>query len=214
MEEFSIISSLLQQLLSSHNRVSLPGMGAFVVSHTPATFIKGGKGMLPPGKQITFLTTETWNDGLLELAFCRQQGISHEEGVHELELFAEKAKGLLEAGKRIEFPHFGTLRMTDDHELRFTAEDTRQFSLDSFGLLEIEMNPVEVEVPEKTHTTATAASDSKPLLNFHCSVICWIVLSLIVLSACTYIFREPIVRWIEETYYTQEELEYLRSLEK
>ncbi len=209
MEELSIISSLLQQLLSNHNRVSLPGLGAFVVNHTPATFIKGGKGMLPPGKQIAFLSTETWNDGFLEQAFGKQQGVTHEEAVRKLALFAGRMNGLLEAGKRIEFPGFGTMRMTDDHELRFTAENTQQFSPDSFGLLEIEMSPVTEQPLNKV--PAGTVTPVLPPKKHRCSVVCWIVLLLFLLSAGVYIFREPMLKWIENMSYTPEELAYLHS---
>lgn len=165
--------------------------------------------MLPPGKQIAFLASETWNDGLLEQAFSRQEGLAPEEAMRKLALFAGRVNGLLEVGKRIEFPNFGTLRMTDDHELRFMAENTQQFSPDSFGLLEIEMSPV-AEQPANDVPVNTPVIAGNPPKRRRCSVVCLILLSLIVLSAGVYIFREPIVQLIEEMSYTAEELAYMR----
>jgi len=217
MGELSVISSLLQQLLSSHNRVSLPGLGAFIVNHTPAAFTKGGKGMLPPGKQISFLSSETWNDELLEFALGKFQGLNHEEARYRLELFAKKANSMLKLGKRIEFPGFGTLRMTADGELRFTAENAQQFSPDSFGLLEIEMTPLYQESSIKTTRKVpppviTEPQQPKKPKKRRCSAICWILLATLLLIGAGYYFHRPLIHWIEEITYSPEELAIIRNL--
>jgi nucleoid DNA-binding protein len=147
MIEIATISTLLRQLLRTHNRVSLPGMGAFMVDLTAAGFIKGGKAMLPPSKRITFSSSETWNDGLLEQALATDQGYTPEGAQKQVAAFAQKLIEQLTAGRRIEFPELGLLRMTADEEWRFTPFETADVDTDAFGLLELEMTPLNPEPP-------------------------------------------------------------------
>jgi len=141
MVELSVVSNLLQQLLSIHNRVSLPGLGAFKVDHTPATFVDGGKKMIPPSKYIYFSSAEIWNDNLLENALSQEEGCSIEEAKEQMATFGMQIKQALAKGQRIAFAGLGVLRLTDDQEYRFDADSNQQLTPGSYGLLEIEMVP-------------------------------------------------------------------------
>ena len=141
MVELSVVSNLLQQLLSIHNRVSLPGLGAFKVQYTPATFVDGGKKMSPPSKHIYFSSAEIWNDNLLENALSQEEGCGIEEAKELLAAFGRQMKQSLSNGQRIAFPCLGVLRLTDDQEYHFDAESIQQLNPESFGLLEIDMAP-------------------------------------------------------------------------
>ena len=148
MVELSNISKLLQQLLSSNNRVSLPGLGAFKVAYTPASFINGGTGMTPPSKHIDFSSAEMWNDHLLENALAKKQGCSLEEAKQQLAEFVEQIERSLAKKQPVVFAGLGVLRLTDDEEYRFKAEKNEQLNSESYGLIEIEMMP-QFKVEEK-----------------------------------------------------------------
>jgi nucleoid DNA-binding protein len=222
MLEVSIISTLLRQLLRTHNRVSLPGLGAFMVDLTSAGFIKGGKAMLPPSRRITFSSSETWNDGLLEQALAKDQGYTPEGAQTQVTAFSQKLHEQLTAGRRIEFPELGVLRMTADGEWRFMPLETADVDNDAFGLLELEMTPLNPEPPAPLHpVTRPPAAPSpytpsrppapaaEPPVENRCNVACWILIVLVLVVVSGYLFRRPILNFIEKSYYTSEELNYL-----
>jgi cell division septation protein DedD len=222
MIEESIISVLLRQLLRTHNRVSLPGLGAFMVDLTSAGFIKGGRAMLPPSKCITFSAAETWNDGLLEQALAKDQGYTPEGAQMQVAAFSQKLTAQLTAGRRIEFPELGVLRMTADGEWRFTPLETTDVDADAFGLLELEMTPLNPAPPAPLNPITRPPVPpytpprlpepvTEPSAKNRCSVACWVLLILLLLVVSGYLFRRPILNYLEKSYYTPEELEYLRG---
>jgi hypothetical protein len=223
MVELSIISALLRQLLRIHSRVSLPGVGAFMVDLTAAGFIKGGKAMLPPSQRITFSSSEIWNDGLLEQALAKDQGYTPEGAQKQVAAFSQKLLEQFRAGRRVEFPELGQLRMTADGEWRFTPFETAGVTADAFGLLELEMTPLNPEppapLPPVTRPPVLPYTPPRPLapvtpvtgppVKSRCSAVCWILIVLVLLIAGGYLFRRPILNFIEAAYYTPEEWEYL-----
>jgi len=163
----SIVGELLVQLLRQHYRVSLPGIGAFVAEHQPASLIHGGKGMLPPTKIITFSATEMWNDGFLEEALAANQKISLDEAKQELAQFTQELQALLKKGKRIEFPNFGILRLTEDDTYVFNKNENINLLPDSFGLLELDIMPLpHNDTPDlATEPPGRAASITPPIMS-------------------------------------------------
>lgn len=222
MVEVSIISVLLHRLLCTHNRVSLPGLGAFMVNLTSASLIKGGRAMLPPSRSITFSATETWNDGLLEQALAKDQEYTPEGAQKQIAAFSQKLIEQLTAGRRIEFPELGIMRMTADKEWRFTPFETADVDADSFGLLELEMTPIGPEPPAPLSPVTKPpvlpytpprppAPVAEPPERNRCHAVCWVLLTILLLVVVGYIFRRPIIDSFEKAYYTPEELAYLRS---
>jgi len=229
MIEMSIVSELLCRLLQTHNRVSLSGLGAFLVNHVPADFIKGGRMMLPPSKRITFSTSETWNDGLLDEAIAQAEGYTPAGAQKQMTDFLQNLSRQLKSGQRVEFPGLGTLRITADGDWAFTPLATIE-NPDTLGLLELEMTPLPPPAPEPlsmpkppmpSYTTSSAPSyhvspplpPQKPLVaaepprfDNRYKVIVWILAILLLLILLFFFFRQPIRSKIERIYYTPEEL--------
>ncbi len=217
----SSVGNLLAQLLRLHNRVSLPGMGAFVAEYQPASFIRGGKGMLPPAKTITFSTTELWNDGFLEEALANKTRIAPEEAKQELAQFIQEVHTLLKEGKRVELPNFGTMRITADGTYLFEKEEDTNLLPDSFGLLELDVTPLSYDdIPEPvanphsgttplqsaitplTPLTPIAATGKaankeqpagKPKRKRKCNKVCWIILAIVLLIIAVFLGRSMYV---------------------
>jgi nucleoid DNA-binding protein len=220
MVELSVVSILLRQLLHTHDRVSLPGLGAFMVDLTSASLIKGGRAMRPPSKRIVFSSAETWNDGLLEQALAKDQGYTPEGAQKQIAAFSQRLIEQLTAGRRVELPELGMLRMTADKEWRFVPFETVDVDADSFGLLELEMTPLAPEPPKPlnpvTRPPVLPYMPPKPLspvaeppARSRCSAVCWVLIALLLLVVGGFIFRRPIVNYIEQSYYTPEQLAYL-----
>jgi nucleoid DNA-binding protein len=222
MIELSVVSMLLRQLLRTHDRVSLPGLGAFVVDLTSAALVKGGRAMRPPSKQVVFSSAETWNDGLLEQALAKDQGYTPEDAQKQMAAFSQKLIEQLAVEQRVELPELGVLRMAADKEWRFTPFETIDVDADSFGLLELEMTPLTPEQPEPLNPATRPPAlphvplkplspEAEPPMRRRCGVICWVLIVLLLLIIGGFVFRRPIVDFIERSYYTPEQLEYLRS---
>lgn len=227
MVELSIVSELLQQLLRHHDRVSLPDLGAFMVDYTSASLVEGGRAVLPPSQRISFQPSETWNDELLEYELAKHKNYTIEEARDQMRHFTQGVAEQLHAGHCVEFPGLGILRVTADNEWCFDPVKSFDVSKDSYGLLELEMAPLDSAPktdsylqpmqplkPLSVNFDSFDTTDAPPLKRRHRGVICWIVFILLLLSAGVYIFREPLLNYIESISYTPEELAYLREQEQ
>ncbi|MDR1681126.1 MAG: SPOR domain-containing protein [Prevotellaceae bacterium] len=152
------ISTVLVELLREHNRVSLPGIGAFKTEYKPAMLIKNGKSILPPSKTVEFREEEVWNDGLLEARVAQKEAILLDDAGQQIAQLSAEIQSALNDGKRVEFPDFGTLRITDDGDFLFEKDDDLNLLPASAGLDELSITPLP-EAPAE----APAKPNPKPV---------------------------------------------------
>jgi nucleoid DNA-binding protein len=157
MEE---IAELFVELLRTHDRVSLPGMGAFVAVTQPASMLAGR--IAPPSKKVAFLRSETWNDGLLEQLYAARHRLSAEEAREQLRSIITDIRYGLDANGKFALPGFGTLKQTASRDLTFSLNKNVNLQDDSYGLDEI---PIASTTPEtrtkpKKNTKAKAIADN------------------------------------------------------
>jgi nucleoid DNA-binding protein len=107
MEELSVI---LLDLLKKHYRVSLPGIGSFVVTDQSARIDEDKNIMLPPAKKVVFSKQETWNDGLLEAAYAVRFNLSEDEAQERIKHLMMDIRFNLDDKGKVTFPNFGCLR--------------------------------------------------------------------------------------------------------
>jgi nucleoid DNA-binding protein len=104
------LSAILLELLQKHYRVSLPGIGAFVVKTEHARIDDAANTMLPPVKKVIFSKQETWNDGLLDAAYAARYGISDSEAQERVRHLMMDIQFELDDKGKVNFPKFGCLR--------------------------------------------------------------------------------------------------------
>lgn len=138
MEE---ISELIVELLKTHNRVSLPGMGAFMATPQAAIINKETKTITPPSKKITFSKTETWNDGFLEQLYAERKGVSIDEARDRLRHIIIDVRFELDATGKVTLPGLGTLKQTQARDISFGLSKNVNLKGDSFGLGEVKIEP-------------------------------------------------------------------------
>jgi len=228
MVELSVISKLLQQLLCSNKRVSLPGLGAFKVEYTPAAFINGGQAMSPPSNHIDFSSAEIWNDNLLEDALSKEQGCSFEEAKQQLVEFVGQIEETLNRKQPVVFPGLGKLSLTNDEEYRFEGWKNEQINTESFGLTTIEMvapQPSTETAPQQVIPPQVVVEpdpivppiivepllppiviDNRPIVvenpkEPRSHKWRWILITIAVLAVCLFIFRKPVRTIFEKMYY-------------
>lgn len=146
MEE---IAKLFIELLKAHNRVSLPGMGAFVTAPQPAAI--GKNKIAPPTKNVTFSKSETWNDGLLEQRCAERYSVSVEEAQKRLRQLITDICFELDANGKLTLPGLGVLKQSPSRDISFVMDKNLNLKGDSYGLPELAVAPeaakVEAAVP-------------------------------------------------------------------
>ena len=126
------VSSLLKELMTEYNRVSLPCLGSFLGQYKPAYLADDGK-IMPPSKKIVFHQNEIWNDEKLEKLIARREKISSGEAKEQLAFWIDEVCVMLATGEQVELPGMGRLMVADRSRLVFEQESPNLLR-ESFGL--------------------------------------------------------------------------------
>lgn len=130
----SDLSNLLRQLLSENDKVSLPGMGHFVIVDIHSELINGGKAITPPSRKIVFESSDGDSDKLLVLAYCRERGISENDAAKELSELLRQFKKELVDNAGAEIPGFGRITFGAGGSFVFESDDSFDVAADSYCL--------------------------------------------------------------------------------
>ena len=164
------ISELIVELLKTHNRVSIPGLGAFVATPQPAIINKAAKSITPPSKKITFSKAETWNDGLLEQLYAERHGINLDEARDRLRHVIVDIRFELDAAGKLALPGLGTLKQSQARDINFGLDKNLNLKTDSYGLGEVKIEPsvgaFKVKKEKSVSSSATASNNLPQLMLF------------------------------------------------
>lgn len=138
----AVISVLLQELLFDNQRITLPGVGTFLLEEIPASFLEESNIMLPPTKKIVFDGKQAKNDGLLENAYARKTGLVLEDSKRDLLFLSKKVKEAISNDLKVVIPGFGTL-YNNKGDISFEKDRDFDVSPESFGL-----DVITIEQPE------------------------------------------------------------------
>ncbi len=130
----SDLSNLLRQLLSENDKVSLPGMGHFVIVDIPSELINGGKAITPPSRKIVFESSNGDSDKLLVSAYGKEKGISESDAAKELSELLRQFKKELVDNAGAEIPGFGRITFGAGGSFVFEADDLFDIAADSYCL--------------------------------------------------------------------------------
>ena len=225
--DLTLIPSLIQELLIKNESFTLPGTGRFTIVATPAAFLEGSRGILPPGKKLVFEQGDFQGD------FSPWQN----------ELQGAVKESLAESGK-FELPGFGIF--TDEGEGRISFEVSPEFDFapDSFSLEAIAldvMDPVPVpqpvpepvveqeeqQEPDAEQNIVELVEEVQPQVEpapekhdvAHNAVqkqkwILWCAMALIALLIVVLfalLFRESLAEALKSLLYSKEELDIIRQ---
>lgn len=172
MRAMEVVAELLIELLKKHNRVSLPGMGAFVAS-PQAAVIERGK-IIPPSKKVAFQKSEIWNDGLLEQLYAERCGVGVEQAREALHRIIADLRFELDANGKVVLPGLGTLRQAPSRDVSFGLAKNLNLHRDSYGLDEVKIAPKSAGKHGKKASPAGKLS-SFPLFVLFCIMLATIV---------------------------------------
>ena len=152
----------IEYLLTRHDCVIVPGLGAFIVSESEA-YIDLERGFIRPRRrEISFNSSVVTDDGLLSHSIARREGLSYEDARRMLSNLAEKmTKDLNEEGEA----SLGmTGRLVKDAEGLITFQPRRS-AITSDIMQEVELHSkaaektVETELPAITSIGEGAEED-------------------------------------------------------
>ena len=113
------ISLHIEYLLRHHDCVILPGIGAFLRTHSYAVCDDKGT-VRAPRMQICFNSSITSSDGLLSHSLARRNKISFEEAAAMVNTVAEDCRNALLNDRELTIGHLGTLSMDSEQRICFT----------------------------------------------------------------------------------------------
>lgn len=144
-------------LLSRHDCVILPGVGAFIVTRRNARYNETAGRWLPPTRHISFNAAVRNDDGLLAHSFRRRLNIDFEQARKELELTLTELLRSLRDGEPFHLGKIGTLHMEDTSRFIFTAGESPGRREGQLGLHAFSIRPVDRKT---TGDTATPPSQT------------------------------------------------------
>lgn len=130
-------------LLSRHDCVILPGVGAFIVTRRNARYNEATGRWLPPTRHISFNAAVRNDDGLLAHSFRCRLNIDFEQARKELEQSLSKLLTSLHNGVPFRLGKIGTLHVEDSSRFIFTAGETPGQREGLLGLHAFSIRPVD-----------------------------------------------------------------------
>ena len=145
--DIQILSRMLLELLQDHERVGLPGLGAFVTEEVPAYFSDKGFTINPPYKKLSFRMYRE-DDGLLATLYSKANGISVEDASEVISTFCAEVRGMLIAERAIALPGLGKLKATKGNDFFFVPEEDLSIFAEEVGLEPISLKSHN-EIPDQ-----------------------------------------------------------------
>ena len=148
--DVALLSTMISELITDHNRVGLPGLGTFVAEVVPATFSDKGYTINPPYRRLSFHPSRS-EDTLLIDFYAASNGISKEAAGLYLKQFLGEMKSVLKERKTITLPGLGRLRATVENNFFFVPDPDLDIYPDGFALKSLSLKTIsmadEVEIP-------------------------------------------------------------------
>jgi len=159
----------VEHLLTEHDCIVVPGLGGFVLHDTDSRVDEAGEVFQPKGKEITFNSRLTFNDGILVQSFMENEQLTFEAAVERIH---EKVAGLhelLDEGRVVAFGRLGTLLKNAEGKLTFRPDNRNLYCPESYGLTTFVYPTLEqrskTTVTEQRHATARKRSRERSKSN-------------------------------------------------
>lgn len=137
------ISDHIEYLLTQHDCVIVPELGAFIARYRSAVFSSDKQSVSPPVRLIGFNPELIHNDGLLAGSLSRVKNISFEEACLLIGQEVDEIKRqLTAASEKIVLGALGTLSLNPEGHLLFDPKEEIPFLTDSFGMEPVEILPL------------------------------------------------------------------------
>ena len=138
----------IEQMLSVHDCVIIPGFGGFVLQVTPTWYNAEAHRFEPLHKELVFNETLQHNDGLLIESYRQSEATDYRSAYQLVQADVAELKALLERDGQVEMAPIGVFRRGEEGQLIFEASrDTDWLNALMFGLPAFTIEPLAEELP-------------------------------------------------------------------
>ena len=152
--DIDLLSKMVKELILDNDKVSLPGLGAFVAEVVPATFSDKGYTVNPPYRRLSF-RSNLEKDTLLAELYARANGVAEDIAGRIVTEFVSELAEVLKVKKTVVFPGLGRLRATKENNVFFVADEDLDIYPEGFGL-----EPVSLKTHKETREEVGAVMES------------------------------------------------------
>lgn len=140
--DIDLLSRIVKELITDHDKVGLPGLGAFVAEVVPASFSDKGYTINPPYRRLSFHPNNTEADLLVKF-YSDSNHVPLEASRVYITEFLSELKQVLIQRKTVIFPGLGRLRATKENNFFFVPDEDLDIYPDGFGLQPVSMKYIQ-----------------------------------------------------------------------
>lgn len=140
--DIDLLSRIVKELITDHDKVGLPGLGTFVAEVVPASFSDKGYTINPPYRRLSFHPDNT-EAGLLVKFYSDSNHMPLEASRVYITEFLSELKQVLIQRKTVIFPGLGRLRATKENNFFFVPDEDLDIYPDGFGLQPVSMKYIQ-----------------------------------------------------------------------
>lgn len=168
---FCVVEKIIEHietLLSEHDCVIVPGLGAFIVNVVSASWTEKGKQLAPPYSVIYFNPSLQYDDGLLTETLRITHKTTYRKAARNISQTVAILHEQLQEGKEITFGRIGKLTMNKQHKIEFRPTEPFNFLPENIGLFSVRVSSnhfatkdetqLVVRLPHVSKYAATAAA--------------------------------------------------------
>ncbi len=152
--DIDLLSKMVRELILDNDKVTLPGVGAFVAEIYPSSFSDRGYTINPPYRRLSF-RQKAEEDRLLAGLYAASNSISVDDAEKILRDFLSEMKRILFIRKVIVFPGLGRLRATKENNIFFVSDENPDIFPEGIGL-----EPVSLKSHQESASAIAAAVTS------------------------------------------------------
>lgn len=140
--DIDLLSRIVKELITDHDKVGLPGLGTFVAEVVPASFSDKGYTINPPYRRLSFHPDNTEADLLVKF-YADSNHVPLESSRVYITEFLSELKQVLIQRKTVIFPGLGRLRATKENNFFFVPDEDLDIYPDGFGLQPVSMKYIQ-----------------------------------------------------------------------
>mgnify|MGYP004458883631 CR=1 FL=1 len=140
--DIDLLSRIVKELITDHDKVGLPGLGTFVTEVVPASFSDKGYTINPPYRRLSFHPDNTEADLLVKF-YSDSNHVPLEASRVYITEFLSELKQVLIQRKTVIFPGLGRLRATKENNFFFVPDEDLDIYPDGFGLQPVSMKYIQ-----------------------------------------------------------------------
>lgn len=140
--DIDLLSRIVKELITDHDKVGLPGLGTFVAEVVPASFSDKGYTINPPYRRLSFHPDNTEADLLVKF-YSDFNHVPLEASRVYITEFLSELKQVLIQRKTVIFPGLGRLRATKENNFFFVPDEDLDIYPDGFGLQPVSMKYIQ-----------------------------------------------------------------------